>query len=586
MNKIIYFILIITTNIFSQEVHKRISLIDIYSFYGKGIPNNYLSFDQNKSLKINVNSQKGEYLYTVEKLDKTEKILSVFFYDISGEGKKELFILTEIKGVKKLYVYNFQAYSKSDTWSNENLFGREYEVEKRMKNFLKIGKKINAESIKEELAKFNHLNYYVIGYWSDIFKSFGVEKFDVASGKVLNNKILKNEDLDGLEEGESYFLDYGNGLFGYFIKDNLLGYILVSVFEGYMEGNQIITNGKWTHIDEETFIIANYKDGIKNGSYKEISYDNENEGNFINGVKADNWIENGFEGKYENGLKVGIWEDKERGIKSYYDRGELIKEEHYRLKNKSLEKVIYYGDKIISNNFDEENRLEKRVNYTKDFDIIEGLNFGSIKRSPVKSDFAGYDFGKAEFIGDFFLDENQKYKGSNPIELNEKTYKLYNNTWGNKLKLFSIKFEDKEIFVVMERYPQGFAIDPETYVWFGIREIFEGVRVKESIESFADIMRNGKIETFSVNYYGDDNGNRSCLEQKGNYLNNLKNDKWYTFFYPSIKWFITTYNKGKKDGLHQVFNVENGEVETEGYYKNDEKVGEWKTPQPFFIFGG
>lgn len=586
MKKIVYFIFIISMNIFSREVHKKISLQDIYSFFGKDIPKNYLTFNLGKILSININDENGNYLYTIEKLDKSEEILSVFFYDISGEGKKELFILSKLNKEKKLYVYNLEAYNENYLWDNYNLFSREYEIEKRMKFFLKSSKIINAESIKNELLKLNHLSYSTIGYWSDVFRSFGVKKFDVASGGINYNKNIENENSIGLEDDESYFIDYGNGLLGHFIKDKLLGYVLDSIFEGKIEEDKVIRDGKWVHIDEETFIISNYKKGIKNGKYKEFSYDNETEGDYINGIKVGKWRENGFEGIYENGLKVGLWENKETAVKIFYDKGILKKEEHYRLKNKSLEKIISFDEKIISNNFDDGNRFEKRIYYTENFDIIEGLNFGSIRQSPIKSDFFSCDFEKAEFIGDFFLDESQKYKSSNPIDLNNKTVKLYNNVWGNQLKLFSIKTDNKEIFVIMERYPQGFAINPETYIWFGIREIFEGKRIRDNVETFADIIRDGKIETFSVNYYGDENGNRSCLEQKGFYLNNLRNDKWYTYFYPSIPWFITTYENGKKNGLHQVFNVENGQVETEGQYKDDEKVGEWKTPKPFFIFGG
>lgn len=587
MKKVIMFIIILSLNLFGTEVHPKISLDNLYktAIFEETYPKQSLSFVSKNQIEIRVLNKKGKELYNLDKYPKEAKILSVFFEDVSGEGIKELFILWNFKGKNRISVY-FLNNPYVSYVENENNFVKSKYLEDLLNKRLPTKRSVDATSVKKELENLLPINYslYNFNQWENIAEIFHRDKFDVFQGKITAYYNVKDEKILNVNKARYYYLEYGKGLYGLFIKDDIFGFYLDTIFEAYEKDGKLINNGKAYSVFSEEEIEINYKDGVKHGYYGHYFYDGEITGNYIEGKKEGRWVEEEFSGNYENDKKTGIWINEKQGIKEYYDKG-LIKKKEIWQGNK-LKAIKNYGEKIVEEIYDEISRVEKKATYSQNEIAEEVLNFGSFRKSPIKSYFYDYDLSKGEFIGDFTLDENQKYKGSRVLELNEKGVKLKNNLWGNQFKLFSIKEKDKEIFILMERYPQGFAINPDTYIHFGVREVFEGRKLREEIENFGDIVRDGVTESFSLNYYKDQNGEISHLENKAYYKNGLREGLWETYFYPSILWSTTNYKDGKKHGLYRGYDVDTGKVETEGYYENDIKIGNWKYPEPFFIFGG
>lgn len=587
MKNVIIFVITLSLNLFGAEVHPKISLDNLYktAIFEETYPKQSLSFVSKNQIEIRVLNKKGKELYSLDKYPKEAKILSVFFEDISGEGIKELFILWNFKGKNKISVY-FLNNPYVSYMENGNNFVKSKYLEDLLNKRLSTKKSVDAFSVKKELENLFPINYslYNFNQWENIAEIFHRDKFDVFQGKIIAYYNVQDEKITNPNKAEYYYLEYAKGLYGLFIKDDILGFYLDTIFEAYEKDGKLINNGKAYSVFSEEEIEINYKDGIKNGLYAHYFYDGEIMGNYIEGKKEGKWVEEEFSGNYENNKKIGIWINEKQGIKEYYDKG-LIKKKEIWQGNK-LKAIKNYGEKIVEEIYDENSRVEKKFTYSQNEIEEEVLIFGSFRKSPIKSYFYDYDLSKSQFIGDFTLDENQKYKGSRVLELNEKGVKLKNNLWGNQFKLFSIKEKDKEIFILMERYPQGFAINPDTYIYFGVREIFEGRKLREKIGTFGDIERNGITETFSLNYSKDQGGEISHIENKAYYKNGLREGIWETYFYPSILWSTTNYKGGKKHGLYRGYDVETGKVDTEGYYENDIKIGNWKYPEPFFIFGG
>jgi len=587
MKKIILLFILINLNLFSIEIHQKIILDEVYkSTIGVGeYPKDRLKFDEKKDLEISIVDETNQKLYVLDRMKKGTKILSVFFYDINGDGVKEVYILGQNQGKNFINIYELESPYKESLWENIK-FNRVKFLENKLNIKFSNIKNLNAQTIKKELESYLPLNYnqYSFELWKNSYKLFDVNKFSVLDGKFLAYYDEKKEKVETIDKASYYYVVYANGLYGKFVRVEDYGFYLDSIFEAYEKNGELVKNGLSYSVFEEEEKKINYKDGLKHGKYEHYYYDGEMVGEYWADKKIGRWTEDGFVGNYEDSKKNGLWINEEKGIREYYSYGKLEKEEVIDKKTEEILSRKLYEKEIIEEIYDKFGHVDKRLFYSQNGGLIEGLSFGSIKNSPEKSKFYDINLGKMEFLGDFFMDESQKYKGSKPIILNDKTYKLHNNIWGNQLKLFSIKTGEKELFIIMERYPQGFAIDPETYIWFGIREIFEGKRKKDSIENFSHIARDGITETFSVYYYGDREKNRSCLLERGYYVEGLKEGKWYTYFYPSILWSITSYEHDIKNGLFQGFNVETGELETEGYYEMDKKVGKWKEPLPFIGF--
>ena len=74
----------------------------------------------------------------------------------------------------------------------------------------------------------------------------------------------------------------------------------------------------------------------------------------------------------------------------------------------------------------------------------------------------------------------------------------------------------------------------------------------------------GKLVVDSVN----------CVMNAGYYINGVKTGAWLDYYNNGPKSTLRTYRNNLLDGLFQTYNV-SGKVETEGYYVNNKREGDW-----------
>ena len=97
INLLVLSIFILSINVYAKTIHKVLSLDEVYeTTFGNGnYPKDSLEFwEGNNSVKVIIIDNNGREISTINSYKKNTKILSVFFYDASGEGTEEIIVLT------------------------------------------------------------------------------------------------------------------------------------------------------------------------------------------------------------------------------------------------------------------------------------------------------------------------------------------------------------------------------------------------------------------------------------------------------------------------------------------------------------
>ena len=97
INLLVLSIFILSINVYAKTIHKVLSLDEVYgTTFGNGdYPKDSLEFwEGNNSVKVIIIDNNGREISTINSYKKNTKILSVFFYDVSGEGTEEIIVLT------------------------------------------------------------------------------------------------------------------------------------------------------------------------------------------------------------------------------------------------------------------------------------------------------------------------------------------------------------------------------------------------------------------------------------------------------------------------------------------------------------
>ncbi len=554
INLLVLSIFILSINVYAKTIHKVLSLDEVYeTTFGNGnYPKDSLEFwEGNNSVKVIIIDNNGREISTINSYKKNTKILSVFFYDVSGEGTEEIIVLTNYNNKNSIYVYSLENNNREYLWEKPYFYRFKYLEDKLNKKFSNT-QKLNFYLVRDELNTYYPLNYNSISNYKYYQKEFSNKKIDFDKGEFLGYFDENDKKVNDSYHANYYIKKFDTNLYGKnFYTDN--GFELTYLYEAYENAGKLINNGKLVYIGEEEQKKETYKNGILNGKSEYIGYDYNTKGNYINGKKEGKWINQVDESieYFENNIlkKTEFIDNKTKKLKSITITKENKETEKYNYNDKS--ELVQY---LL---YDENNKFKEAINYT------------FFKNSPKESWFKSYDISKAQYIGEYFPVE----KRGEILDLNSEIEKVY-TTYVRGLKLFSIRENSKEIFIIMAS-ESGY---------YGVKEIFEGYRKNKDISKLGDIVRNGRYELFYPNdYYSEDIENRDELIWKGHYNENKKEETW-EYYLNGIIAERKNYKEDDLNGLYQKYQWPHEYLLEEGNYKNGEKIGEWKNNPSLFFF--
>ena len=477
--------------------------------------------------------------------------MSVFFYDVSGEGTEEIIVLTNYNNKNSIYVYSLENNNREYLWEKPYFYRFKYLEDKLNKKFSNT-QKLNFYLVRDELNTYYPLNYNSISNYKYYQKEFSNKKIDFDKGEFLGYFDENDKKVNDSYHANYYIKKFDTNLYGKFCY-TANGFELTYLYEAYENAGKLINNGKLVYIGEEEQKKETYKNGILNGESEYIGYDYNTKGNYINGKKEGKWI-NQVDGSIE-----------------YFENNILKKTEFIDSKTKKLKSITITKENKETEkyNYNDKSELVQYLLYDENNKFKEAINYTFFKNSPKESWFKSYDISKAQYIGEYFPVE----KRGEILDLNSEIEKVY-TTYVRGLKLFSIRENSKEIFIIMAS-ESGY---------YGVKEIFEGYRKNKDISKLGDIVRNGRYELFYPNdYYSEDIENRDELIWKGHYNENKKEETW-EYYLNGIIAERKNYKEDDLNGLYQKYQWPHEYLLEEGNYKNGEKIGEWKNNPSLFFF--
>ena len=551
---LVLLIFVLSINVYAKTIHKVLSLDEVYeTTFGNGdYPKDSLEFwEGNNSIKAMIIDNNGREISKIDSYKKNTKILSVFFYDVSGEGTKEIIVLTNNNNKNSIYVYNLENKGREYLWEKPYFYRINYLEDKLNKKFSST-QKLNFYLVRDELNTYFPLNYNSISNYKYYQKEFPNKKIDFDRGEFIGYFDERDEKVKDSYHANYYIKKFDTDLYGKFCyTDN--GFELVYLFEASENAGKLIRNGKLVCLGEEEQKREIYKNGILNGECEYIGYDYDTKGSYINGKKEGKWI-NQVDGSIE-----------------YFENNILRKTEFIDKKTKKLKSIsiIKENKEREEYRYNEKSELEQYVLYDEDNGFKEAINYNFFKNSPKESWFKSYDISKAQYVGEYFPVE----KRGEILDLNSEIEKNY-IPYVRGLKLFSIRENNKEIFIIMAS-ESGY---------YGVKEIFEGYRKNKDIIKLGDIVRNGKYELFYPNdYYSEEGENRDELIWQGYYSENKKEGTW-EYYLNGIIAERKNYKEDKLSGLYQKYQWPHEYMLEEGNYLDGEKVGNWKKNPALFFF--
>ena len=280
-----------------------------------------------------------------------------------------------------------------------------------------------------------------------------------------------------------------------------------------------------------------------------------------------------YEGEYKNDKREGLGTE-------FTEEGEPIFKGEYK------EGKQWTGTKKVFDEFEDENeKINKYVKLNvqiqngkmcgkcKEFDI-EGNMIYEGEYSDDQRNGAGKEYTNknVDFEGEF--KEGKRWNGiANEYNINGKV--VYDCTYQNG-KIFNGKeykyFDDEEKLRMEAEYKDGLLWNAKGFNKKGVFsnidfEISNGEGTMKDYHS-DDILKceynykNGRKNGKAISYY---NSKEKKKEFEGEYLNDLKNGKWETFYENGNKEFVGKYNNGIKHGLCKEFD-ENGKLIFDGEY--------------------
>lgn len=569
--KIMVLITLLLSNYsFSKEIHPLISLKKIYSEISENYPKDSIEFwEDNKEVKVLIIDENNRIINEIDKYKKNTKILSVFFYDVSGEGLDEIIVLTKYADKNSIYVYGIEDIYSENLWEKPYFYKFEI-LQNKLNKIFSNTNKLNSELVKKELNSYFPMDADGIEGLKYFQEEFKDRKINFSNAILLGYFGETGDKVSDSKNAVKYILKIDKDLCAEFYMEGH-GFRLSSIYEGYEKEGKTIKNGKSVTDYEEQWVVENYKDNVLNGMANYTSYDGEYAGKYIDGKKEGQWVEGLFKGQYRNGLKEDKWINVTEGIDEYYENGNLKKWEVFDKSNKKIKKTKFFkenGD-IEEYKYNDKYELKQYLLYDENNKFKEAINYTFFKNSPKESWFKSYDISKAKYIGEYFPVE----KRGEILDLNSEIEKVY-TTYVRGLKLFSIQENKKEIFIIMAS-ESGY---------YGVKEIFEGYRKNKDISKLGDIVRNGRYELFYPNdYYSEDIENRDELIWQGHYNENKKEGTW-EYYLNGIMAERKNYKEDDLNGLYQKYQWPREYLLEEGNYKNGEKIGEWKNNPSLFFF--
>ena len=450
-----------------------------------------------------------------------------------------------------------------------------YSQDSTYKEFFFSSGKLSSEGyIINNLPDGKWISYYPnstiksIGYWKNSLLDSTWIFYDSSARVTLKENYKEN-----LKNG--YSLEYDTS--GLINKKTLYK-------DGKKEGKEVFFYKSTQIIKKENNYTNNKKDGVS----KEF----DNNGNILLIKEYDMGIVNKKEeiNRYDSdGKKDGVW-------KEYYGNGKI-----------KLENTFFHGERDgISKKYDKKGKLEELESFNKGKRKSNNISLG-IELTKLKLEngfyskgilvknkkiglFKVYDTKNKEIYCTFYKSDTLVYKGKYD-SLNNKTGEwLYfwpngnikksgNYIYNEKNKLWKYFYENGNIQQkgnYVKNKPNG------TWEWWyrsGQKrrvEDYENGKEKGFVFEYDTI---GKVIVKGEYYYGIREGvwkyEINDYKEKGSYIGGMKTGKWRKIYITTKKdKFKGEYLNDIPIGKH-VYYYSNGQIKTEGKYKDGEKEGEW-----------
>lgn len=494
----------------------------------------------------------------IDSFEEEREILSVFFYEISGDGLKEIFMITRYRDEYQIYSYGV-SYDRFSYF-----FGSLNKLNKVLNTHFKNSKNLNASMIKKELKGKVPLDYGSLEFWPTDKDKF-YRDIDFLKGQFLGYYDSRGNKVISSDEADYYLKRYRDNIYGKFGK--VESFSLTSVFEGRTieQPPYYVKDGRYRSSYGDGYEEGSYTNDIKHGNWEIIERMYHTYGMYDMGEKNGQWWLNGYKGKFVNDLKSGLWIREDGTEEEFYTEGNLTERRIYSTENRELiEKTIYSKDGgCITKEYSGPTVIKKRTRdnkgkyrteeYDRDGKLIyltkdDGarIKVDSYKHSNPKSLYESIEWDDLEYLGEL------KVYGQIAFS---RTYLLKNskNVNAYRGKIYKKNLGEKDLFFMVVKK------DGSRYYW--IHEIFEGHMTDGKFPS--NIVREGKNELFAR---GEN------IIETGNYKNNELNGTMFNYSSDKVYQEIN-FNQGKWHGAYKEYDGD-GKLITHSKYEMGKKVEE------------
>lgn len=249
----------------SASVHPPLSL------KGTGIAQ--ISFEDRDITQLTFAKEGGKYRVfladstgketELDAYESDREVLSVFYEDTSGNGIKEIFILTRGNGEYKVEVYS-ETYKLG--WDMYEM-GKAYALSDYLTCMFKDKKDVDAGMIRKAVKKLYPADYESFEFWTYDTEGKIYEGLDLFSGRVVGYYDFEGNNVDSLEKAQNYIVSYGNNIYGKFMKWE--NFALNEIFEGKAVDGKIVYNGRYEFASDGVYRIGTYVDGVEEGEWQD-----------------------------------------------------------------------------------------------------------------------------------------------------------------------------------------------------------------------------------------------------------------------------------------------------------------------------
>lgn len=299
MKKIILLLCLLISNLVygKQPIHKDISLkyigVKRTKFNKEDIDElkkGVLKFKKGKdSIKVVLEIPEKKKS-VIKNLDINSQIIAVFFHEMTGDGLREIFILTKLKEDYKIYVFSYDM----GHYTRSGFVEKEY-LEKIINNKFKDEKKLTVSKIKKQLKMITPQYFANLTEWDMVNYYYNID--DIIFGREVYYYKDFHSPVTDKNLADYYIKKLNKNTFAKFKRENNQ-FKLRIIFQGDIEGASIYNDGFYQFRDDENKSDGYYLKDMMHGKWRENKKGLISEGVYKNGRKVGKWLM--FDGKYKH----------------------------------------------------------------------------------------------------------------------------------------------------------------------------------------------------------------------------------------------------------------------------------------------